>query len=48
MTKLLSMSAFGSCFMVHDALTLILREFKRDVSVIEVDAEDISRKSLLY
>ena len=31
-------------FIVYDALTPILREFKRDVSVIEVDAEDIGRQ----
>jgi len=31
-------------FIVYDALTPILRKSKRDVSVIEVDAEDIGRQ----
>lgn len=31
-------------FMVYDTLTPILRKFKRDVSVIEVDAGDIGRQ----
>jgi predicted nucleotidyltransferase len=35
-------------YMVYDALTPVLRRFKRDVSVIEVNAEDVGGKSLLY
>ena len=31
-------------YMVYDALTPILREFKREVSVIEADAEEIGKQ----
>lgn len=31
-------------YVVYDALTPVLRKFKRDVSVIEVDAKDVGRQ----
>jgi len=31
-------------YVVYDALTPVLRKFKRDVSVIEVDARDVGRQ----
>ena len=35
-------------YVVYDALTPVLRKFKRDVSVIEVDAKDVGRQITLF